>query len=616
MEVMGMQAPTTDDGRVSRFGEYAGYSEPGYDGWQRESFYVEVRDGTRLAVDVFRPTRDGVVADEALPVVWKAKRYLRATVKDGKLVSSLLEGEGSIADQGLAPRLLVSHGYVLASADMRGTGASFGNWTEASDPVSSRDGFDITEWLASQPWCDGKVGMLGASYEGRMQLNTAAAAPPHLLAIMPEVSPFDWYEIIHDGGMYEARFEGTGAMFRSCDVEPPIAPVDKDTDGSQLAEALAIHAANDYAATSGEIPLRDGVGAGGVAQWLERSGEALLPGIVLSEVATYQTTGFFARVGVDQLLWFANLERSRSRGRHKMLIGPWPHGGVFFGGPPTRQSWAVEALRFFDHWLKGVENGVMDEPPVRYSTQTSGTSGDPDQWRLSQTWPPADSHLVDFYLAAGQVPDGPQADVGLRPTAVAAEDGADELTVDDTLASPSRHTDEGFWEGGAPGSDYSSYDAACLTYTTEPLAEALELTGHPIVHLYLSASADDADVFVRLVDVHPDGVSTFVTQGRLRASYRAAGAPPYYRFDTPWHPSRAEDIAPIPAGEVVELAMGLLPLSYEFQPGHRVRLSVSGADTGYVTSAPASHDLRLTVHRGTRFPSRIRLPVVVKNDAR
>src|SRR5207248_2733420 len=122
----------TQIGQVSRFGEYEGFSEPLYDGWVRSSQYVAVRDGTRLAVDVFRPTQAGVVEAEALPVAWTAKRYLRATVKDGHLATSLL-------DSGPA-RKLIAHGYVLAAADMRGTGASFGTRSETSDPADSTDG--------------------------------------------------------------------------------------------------------------------------------------------------------------------------------------------------------------------------------------------------------------------------------------------------------------------------------------------------------------------------------------------------------------------------------------------------------------------------------------------
>ena len=238
----------------------------------------------------------------------------------------------------MSPRKLIAHGYVLASADMRGTGASFGTWSECSDPMSSLDGYDITEWLAAQPWCDGTVGMFGASYEGRMQLNTASAAPPHLKAIMPEVSPFDWYEIIHEGGIYQRSFDGMGDGFRTNDVDAPAAPVDDDHDGWQVAQASKEHEqGNDYAATKGKLPFRDSENEKGVAQWLERSGEALLAGIVSSGVASYHTSGLLARVGLDQLLWFGNLARSATGNRHRIWMGPWGAGGVVFAEPEYKE---------------------------------------------------------------------------------------------------------------------------------------------------------------------------------------------------------------------------------------------------------------------------------------
>ena len=223
----------TQTEQISRVGEYHGYSEPLYDGWVRRSQYVEARDGTRLAVDVYRPTRNGVVEERPLPVAWTAKRYLRATVRDGRLatMADLPHAAAMPAMDSPAARKLSAHGYVLAAADMRGTGASFGNWTECSDPAARTDGYDVNEWLASQPFCDGSVGMFGVSYEGRMQLEVASSGPPSLKAIVPEVSPYDWYTIIHQGGSYSRFFSMFAPRIGAQDRDPSMAPVDDDRDG-------------------------------------------------------------------------------------------------------------------------------------------------------------------------------------------------------------------------------------------------------------------------------------------------------------------------------------------------------------------------------------------------
>src|SRR5260370_36440976 len=343
--------------KVSELGRYEGFSEPSHDGWVRTSQYIEARDGTMLAVDVYRPTKSGVVESKALPVVWMSKRYLRAKVgAGGKLGQNLSEGERGWGRP--QARKLITHGYVLAAADMRGTGASFGTWSEFSDLSSSTEGTHVREWLVAQPFCDVKVGMFGASYEGRMQLSAASAAPPHLKAIMPEVSPFDWYTVIHEGGSYSKRFVNTGAHFRACDLDQSVAPVDDDPLGSQAEEARRQHEeGNDYAATSGEVPFRDAVHHGRKL-WQERSGEALLPGIEASGVASYQTSGWYARVGLEQILWFSNMARSSTGARHRLLMGPWSTGGVVSGTAAEKELWATETLRFMDDRLYGIANRI------------------------------------------------------------------------------------------------------------------------------------------------------------------------------------------------------------------------------------------------------------------
>ncbi|NLF78513.1 MAG: CocE/NonD family hydrolase, partial [Chloroflexi bacterium] len=143
--------------RVSRFGEYQGYSEPLYDEWVRVSQYVPVRDGTRLAVDIFRPAVGGTPVDDPLPVIWTFHRYHRARVdRAGKLTT--------ILDQAPELEMMLRYGYVVAAADVRGGGASFGTRDGEFTRQEALDAYDLTEWFAAQPWSNGKIGMYGLSY--------------------------------------------------------------------------------------------------------------------------------------------------------------------------------------------------------------------------------------------------------------------------------------------------------------------------------------------------------------------------------------------------------------------------------------------------------------------
>ncbi len=603
--------------RASSFGVYKGYSEPKYDGWVRTSQYVPVRDGVRLAVDVFRPTIGGRVETAPLPVVWTAKRYLRATILPSGGLTDMLTpapppGVQAASDQGGTPRRLIAHGYVLASADMRGTGASFGNWSECSDPASTNDCFDIMEWFAAQPWCNGKCGMIGASYEGRMQLNAAASGSPRLKAIMPEVSPYDWYDIVHEGGAYSKGFQGIETIFRACDVNTPIAPVDDDPKRILVAEASKIHdQGNDYSATSGRLRFRDSKNAHGVAQWIERSGEAIVPHIAASGVATYHTSGFFARVGLDQLLWFSNLARSSSGKRHRIWMGPWPQGGVQGTGGAATQTWTTEAHRFFDYWLKDIDNGIMDEPPVVYSVQNSTLDRTGNTWRTADSWPIEGARTEDFFLHPGS---GDGNGVSVNDGRLAAgqgapkKEGADALTIDYKLAPP-QGDHSPFSSKAGPGKPFNEWDAHTLTYTTAPLEKDLEVVGHPVLRLHVSSSGPDADITVHIEDVDPAGVSTFVTRRAIRVSHRHTEDPPGYWFDLPWHPHTEATVAPIPSGKTVEVALDFMPTAYRFRAGHRIRLNVAGSDADYILSAGIDPPKSISVHHGGAHQSRLSLPV-------
>jgi len=594
-------SPATAGGRedrVSRFGEYRGYSSERYTTWERSSRYVAVRDGTRLAVDVFRPVdRHGDVARERLPVVWMPKRYVRATVRPDGSVSTVMESSPTA-------QLLIKHGYVIAAVDMRGTGASFGTRDEVSDPVDGRDGYDLTEWFARQPWSDGNVGMFGISYEGRMQLVTASTNPPRLKAIMPEVSPFDWYWIVHFGGIWRESMGGFETQLRTLDASPTTARVDADTDGSLLAAAQRDHRGNTYDALGQRtMPYRDSVNPStGHRNWLERSGGVYTAGISRSGVAVYHRAGFFPGVGLDQAAWYVNQGNARS----KMVLGPWAGGGLALDDEWT--MWSTEQLRFYDYWLKDIDNGIMREAPIHYSLPSSHTRvGGP--WQGASQWPPTNTESRGFYFQDG--PSGSVASVNdgsldqFRPRG----SGADVYTVDYGV----RHGNDDPARPGSTPIDNTEFDKRGLTYTTRPLGAAVEMAGQPDVTLWVSSTASDGDFVVKIHDVDPAGVSTTVTEGQLKASSRALGNPPYRFFGQPWPSHDSDEAKPLAAGRPNKLEFTFLRgvIGYRFQPGHRIRVTVTGAD---LNQGPASETLDpppiVTIYRDARHPSSIRLPVV------
>jgi hypothetical protein len=587
--------------RVSRPGVYRGYSTPVYDGHQRTSFYLPMRDGVRLAMDLIRPTKGGVLHTDRLPVVWAHHRYHRATLIDRKVRTTF---------DGMA--LLLRHGYILAVVDARGSGASFGHTPGFYGKAELEDTYEVTEWLAAQPWSTGKVGMWGRSYLGHIQLFVAAQQPPSLKAIFPEMAAFDWYDDFHPGGIFqeyalpiwrkltksldESRsFEWYGVRFG------PVAPVDGDSGETLRDAAVRDHAKNlDVGDLFRSSPYRNSVEPlTGERLYLTRSPATYRDRINESGVAIYHLNGWLDEPR-QALLLFANLTVPQ-----KLVIGPWYHTQT------TGFDNAVEHLRWYDYWLKGIDNGITREPPIHYAVMNAP----PDSvWRSAEQWPLPGERRAAYYFAAGPSGSSTSRNDGTLGTGrpVGGRAAADTQVLDTTTSSgPANRWTAG--HGHPPGyPDMAPNDAKGWTYTTAPLAERLEVTGHPVAHLWITADTTDADVYVYLEEVEPSGRSNFVTDGQLRASRSRLGRAPYHKFGLPYLSQRAGD-PPIRLSPTrpTELVVELLPTSVYFREGHRLRVTVTGRD-GHTFPGPARAS-RITLHRSAAHPSRVELPIIPAN---
>ncbi|HEV2851236.1 MAG TPA: CocE/NonD family hydrolase [Thermoanaerobaculia bacterium] len=572
--------------RVSSFGKYSGYSEAVYDGWVRSSQYVTVRDGTRLAVDIIRPTRGGKVATEKLPVVWTHHRYQRAQYDpEDKKVYTAMETFEWIQD-------VLRHGYVVAAVDTRGGGASFGTFEGMFNDKETQDAYDVTEWLAAQPWSNGNIGMYGVSYLGITQYMAASRKPPHLKAIFPEKAVTDMYELIYRGGIYHGPFiEFWSNLVRQLDVDRPALPVDEDRDGRLLKAAVEEHRKNrSQADIMAATPFRDSVDAkSGAMPFVAWTPITYRKQIEESGVAIYHLAGWFDRYVRDQTIFYRNLKNPQH-----ISIGPWTHtqSGHFDS--------AAEHLRWWDYWLKGIDNGVMREDPVHYYVM-----GAPEAtaWRSAKTWPLPQERRTAYWFGART----------LGTEAPKEKEARDEYTVDYSAAV----TPDPRWSLERTFPELSANDAKGLTWTTPPLPATVEVTGHPVVHLWVSSSAPDADVFVYLEEVDEQGKSHYVSEGMLRASNRAIADmtdPGYDLLGLPYHRGNRADQKPMPAGEPVELVFDLYPTSNLFDAGHRIRVTLTGADKTNARTPEQNPPPRLTVYREAGRASYVELPVIDSMD--
>ncbi|MBN1147857.1 MAG: CocE/NonD family hydrolase [Anaerolineales bacterium] len=580
--------------KISRFGEYQGYSQKTYDDYVRRSDYLALADGTRLAYDLLLPAQGGLPTDEPLPVLFTLTPYLRAfkaVQGERVLLEDLFEmkayekaflrlrakfaEDGDILDEAFKTEWIkdmLEHGYAVVVVERAGTGASFGR-VHPSFKVAAGEADQVLDWIAAQPWCDGNIGMYGDSFQAMLQYAAASTGNPHLKAIMPVSSSFDAYDAVsYSGGIYNRGFNTLFSSSTSA-LESMIVPVDSDPDGALLAQVLEHRRSMTLSDASeralSKAPYRDSILLDGEKLWEDQMGlYSLLDEINRAGVPVYNSNGWYDLFSRDMFLWHANLEVPK-----RLHVRPLFHQGMGKAGDDL--DFGVEARRWFDYWLKGIDNGIMDEPPIHYYVIDAPAES---AWRTSEQWPGPDVQPARFYFAAGRSGSVASANDGLLLSQGPEKSQAYDAYQVDYSTTSGGHSR---WQAIlAPGDypDMRANDHKALTFTTPPLETGVELIGHPIVHLWIATGAPDLDVFVYLEEIDRRGRSLYVSEGQLRASHRALAQAPYDNLGLPYQRSYQEDLLPLPAGEPVELVFDLLPTARLFRQGNRIRVTITAAD--------------------------------------
>jgi uncharacterized protein len=613
------------------------YERPAeYAGVVRTSRYVVVRDGVRLAVDVLLPR--SLPAGTRLPALLYQGRYWRSVSLRGP-ARLLYDAPARQSQLGPFKAFFVEHGYAWIDVDTRGSGASFGSRLWDYSPEEVQDGADLVDWIVRQPWSDGRVAGVGVSYSGAAAELLLANGHPAVKAATPLFCEFDQYQdILAPGGIPNvAWLEAWGELTRRLDrgLLPSdswwlrlfvrgVRPVDGDRGRVLLAEALREHRTNfDFSGLERVVyrddrPPRDPPRSEAERKaraeadaWLaERFGPGFRAlGTDLASPGAYAAAtdasgapvyaysgwldGAYARAAARR---FATLHNPANR----LLLGPWDHAlhTVSPRSPrgASRFDHGGELLRFLDQHVRGIPTGLEREPPVHYYTLGA------ERWRAAERWPPPARRVRWFLAAQARLsPDGPGAP------------GEDAYTVDFEAGSgpASRWAALRGRPLGTPYPDRAERDRRLLVYESDPLGADLEVTGHPLLTLHVASSARDGAFFAYLEDVGPDGRVGYVTEGLLRAldrRYQPADGDP---LGLPRRSFRRADAEPLVPGEVAELTFDLLPTSYVFPAGHRLRLALAGADADFFARIPAEGVPTWRVQRGGAYPSALELPVAL-----
>ena len=592
---------------------------PRFRGSAVTSRYITMRDGVRLAATITLP--GNLPAGERLPVLLTQTRYWRALELKSPFSSFLTPDVLNLAHRKHKP-LLLGQGYALVTVDVRGTGASFGVWQHPWDAASVADAADIVDWLAAQPWCNGSIIGAGGSYLGTTAELLPAAQRAAIKAVMPMFNHPDAYtDIALPGGIFNKRFiTAWGNMDRLLDrntvpdevggafgkvIVRGVKPVDGDADRRLLRAALADHKANaDVFAHAGEIVCRDDIYPGS-----DMSTDDMLVQRYAREIASASVAVGGWGSWMDAGTADAALRRFMTFDTAEWcVIGAWEHGCNMNADPyvapraavdPSLMSQWCELLRFYDAYAKDVDNGVRGKKTLWYYTMGE------QAWKSTHVWPPRGVRMQRWYMAGGHA---------LSPEAPAGDDGADGYTVDFAASTGPQNR---WWELSAAKRQTVYYPGRAeaaqhmLVYQTPPLERDCEITGYPVVTLYVTSSEADGAFYVYLEDVAPDGHVTYITDGQLRAIHRKVSSEtPPYRLLVPYHTFKRRDVQPLVPGATAELAFGLLPTSALVRKGHRLRVGIAGHDEGTFARVPETGTPHITVTRNRVHASHIDLPVI------
>ncbi|MBC2667573.1 CocE/NonD family hydrolase [Novosphingobium piscinae] len=529
------------------------------------SFYVTLRDGTRVAMLVARPAQGGQPVEDRFPVIWH--HSLSATQQPA-------DGVGSRAAGFVTMPNLTDHGYVVVQVARRGNGQSFGTMRGYHDRNEAHDAYELIEWLARQPWSNGNVGQYGCSNTGDAAAHAMSVNAPHLKAVFAGCFSWNKYDAMRRGGIF-AQW-GTGPT-RTIAQDMAVRPVDSDPDKVLLRLAAEQHQrAVPLFEVWKALPYRDSFSPQLQSPfWAEGSASSYRPQMVQGGVPLYVVGGWRDELRDQGLIAQANIPGAR------ILIGDWLHC--------ENDGFALveEAHRFFDRHLKGIDTGIDRDDPIHYVVVG------PNAWRSSKVWPLPDARPTPFALTARGLVEGVFTGAALRR----------DFAVDYAVNCEKSGFGPTMQPCHNPGNGWS--------IAGPPLTAAAEYTGHGVADLWIAADTPDANLFLYVEDVAPDGTVRVITEGRLKASLRrTAEAPWILPGGYPWHRAFAEDAQPLQPGQPARLQFDLMPTSWTFQPGHRVQLTLAGSDWRERARDPQAQPRTITILSDRDHPSSVVLPLI------
>jgi predicted acyl esterase len=507
---------------------------------------AEMRDGVKLAGNLYLPAGNG-----PFPCIVQRTPY----------------GKDAMFANPAGTKKYTDGGYAYMVQDVRGKGRSEGFYQAFINDAF--DGYDTIEWMAKQPWCNGKIGIMGASAMGYTTMLASTMNPPHLKAAFAIVTPSTRLTGTYIGGAYKQKDSGDWSR------------------GQGVPEETIAFTAGNYAASS----YWDRTEIGEQRKYID--------------IPTYQLGGWydiFNEGNVRNFMYLQHEGAKGARGNQKLEMGPFGHGALsgdmeYPGGGGLQGS--ANEMRWWDYWLKGIDNGIMNEPPVRAYMMASARKGavsSKNRWMYFGDWPPAPA-IVNYYL---------HSDGSLSTKAPAEKDAAKTYSFDPknpvkTYGGANLTFERGPMDQRPIGSrqDY-------LKFQTPVLDKDVIVAGEIFADLWASTDGPDTDFMVKLVDVYPDGYEAIVLDTALRTRYREGRMPDQVKMMTP--------------GAAEKLRLDLWDTMITFEKGHRIAVHVTSSNSPRFDVNPNTGEnpgpnakprvAKNTIYMDASKPSAIQLPVL------
>ncbi len=543
---------------------------------------IPAADGTLINADIWRPK-----SDRRFPALFGFHPYnlagQTAPILPRGMIPSGLLGIGSGREKGNAslesgdPNFYARRGYVHVVANVRGTGKSEGYYS-LTGPREAQDGYDVVEWIAKQPWCDGNVGLFGISYFAWLAMFIAATKPPHLKCLFTPCASTDLYrDIFYHGGIMGHEFQARWLKLLT-NVRPENYSKKKlgeEKYREAIREALQDE---DIRAVPQLVECLNNPEAGGNSLVVDMILNSLYGTFWEERTVNYENIKVPAYIGCCWEHYGVHLPAAFRSWENidapkKMIVMPEK-----FLDRPMYQL-AYESLRWFDYWLKGMDNGIMEGPPIKVFVMGTG------EWKETTDWPMPETRWTPFYLH---------------------ENG---------LLSEREH-----WPyEGQSSFDDSPYGRGHLEFWSPVLVENTEVVGPIVLNLFASTTDSEALLFATLVEMDASGKEKILTRGWLRGTHREVDE----KRSRPWLPYHPHNsVKSLTPMEITEFSIAIVPTGNLFKAGTRIGLKIRGTDDDpkheYEPTAIRGHlrrqsPSRITVFHNADYPSRLLLPVTRGN---